>query len=146
MTFEDCVRFVEENPNGFLATAEGEKPHVRPMTVWLADGSGIYLYTSIVKPLASQLLANPNVEIAFHHPGTNRDRDIGTILRIAGRVELVKDMGIRRKLYEKFPWLKEIGTGTPDSPTIVVFRIPAGFFNFWTWENNVAPGPWVAFP
>jgi len=55
-------------------------------------------------------------------------------------------MGILRKLYEKFPWLKEIGTGTPDSPTIVVFRIPAGFFNFWTWENNVAPGPWVAFP
>jgi pyridoxamine 5'-phosphate oxidase len=144
MTYEDCIEYIEQAANGFLATVEGEKPHVRPMTVWLADRSGIYFYTSAVKPLASQLLANPNVEIAFCQPGV--PPDIGTALRIAGRMEIVEDMNIRKRLYETFAWLKQIGTGTPDSPTIVVFRMPSGRFNFWTWENNVSPGPWVQFP
>jgi pyridoxamine 5'-phosphate oxidase len=144
MTFEDCIEYIEKNPNCFLATAEGEKPHVRPLTVWLADQSGIYFYTSAVKPLFSQLLANPHVETAFHQPGT--PPDIGSILRIRGRIEIVADLRIRTKLYKKYTWLKEIGTGTPDSPTIVVFRIPAGDFNFWKWENNVNPGPWLQFP
>jgi pyridoxamine 5'-phosphate oxidase len=144
MTFEDCIRSMKKTPVGFLATVEGEKPRVRPMTVWLADKSGVYFYTSTLKPLVSQLLANPHVEIAFHQPGISPDKD--TVLRIAGRIELVTDMKIRERLYETFTWLTQIGTGTPDSPTIVVFRISSGRFNFWTWENNVNPGPWVQFP
>jgi uncharacterized pyridoxamine 5'-phosphate oxidase family protein len=144
LNFDDCIQFVEKTPNGFLATMEGGKPHVRPMTVWLADRSGFYFYTSMVKPLAAQLLANPCVEIAFHQPGP--PPDIGMVLRIAGRMELAQEMAIRKKLYSTFSWLKEIGTGTPDSPTILVFRISSGQYNFWTWENNVRPGPWVQFP
>ncbi|HEY3276238.1 MAG TPA: pyridoxamine 5'-phosphate oxidase family protein [Syntrophorhabdaceae bacterium] len=144
MTFEDCVRHMEKTPVGFLATVEGEKPHVRPMTVWRADQRGIYFYTSRVKPLVSQLSTNPHVEIAFHEPGVAPD--VGTVLRIAGRMEVVEDMKIRQRLYETFTWLKEIGTGTPDSPTIAVFRISSGSFNFWRWEHNLNPGPWVPFP
>lgn len=144
MTFEDCIEYMEKTPNGFLATTDCEKPHVRPMTVWLADKSGIYFYTSAIKSVASQLLANPNIEIAFHEPGL--PPDIGTVLRVAGRIKLVEDMSIRERLYEKFTWLKQIGTGRPDSPTILVFRISSGQFNFWTWENNVNPGPWIQFP
>jgi pyridoxamine 5'-phosphate oxidase len=145
MTFQECVDYIKRNPNGFLATAIGNKPHVRPMTVWLADETGIYFYTSRVKPLASQLEKNNNVEIAFHQPGI--PPDIGSILRIAGCIEFVEDMAIRIRLYETVPWLKTIGTGKPDSsPTIIVFRIPKGYFNYWTWENNINPGPWVEFP
>jgi uncharacterized pyridoxamine 5'-phosphate oxidase family protein len=144
MTFQECIDFMKRNPNSFLATASGDKPHVRPMTVWLADETGIYFYTSRIKSLVSQLEKNPNIEIAFHQPGT--PPDIGSILRISGRIEFVEDMAIRTRLYETFSWLKEIGTGRPDSPTIVVFRIPQGQFNYWTWENNVNPGPWVEFP
>ena len=113
MTFDECVEYVQNNPLGFLATIDGPQPHVRPMTVWLADGSGIYFYTSRVKPLMSQLQINPNVEVAFNQPGT--PPDIGTVLRISGRIEIVDDMEIRRSLYEAFPWLKTIGTGRPDS-------------------------------
>jgi len=144
MTFDDCVQFVGETPNGFLATTEGEQPHVRPMTVWHVDRSGLYFFTSAVKPLFAQLLANRNVEIAFHQPGI--PSDMGIVLRIAGTIEIVTDMKIREKLYQTYDWLKEIGTGQPDSPTIVVFRISSGHFNVWTWENNVNPGPWIPFP
>lgn len=144
MDLNDCIDFVRINPNGFLATLDGHRPRVRPMTVWDADASGFYFYTSRVKPLLSQLAACPEVEIAFYRPGT--PPEIGVVLRIAGRIEIVEDMNVRRKLYETMPWLKKIGTGTPDCPTIVVFRIPQGRYNFWTWENNVAPGPWISFP
>jgi len=144
MTFQECIDFMKRNPNGFLATASGDNPHVRPMTVWLADETGIYFYTSRIKSLVSQLEKNPNIEIAFHQPA--KPPDIDAILRISGRIEFVEDMAIRTRLYEAFSWLKEIGTGRPDSPTIVVFRIPQGQFNYWTWENNVNPGPWVEFP
>jgi uncharacterized pyridoxamine 5'-phosphate oxidase family protein len=144
MTFDECIKFIEKASDGFLASVDGVKPHVRPMTVWLADRSGIYFYTSTVKPLVAQLLANPNVEIAFHQRGT--PPDIGTVLRIAGKIEVVTDMNIRKKLYERYDWLKQIGTGKPDSPTIMVFRIASGLFNFWQWGNNVNPGPWIQFP
>lgn len=144
MTYADCLAFVDKVPTGFLATVEGDRPHVRPMTVWLADGTGIYFYTSAVKPLVAQLRANPKVEIAFHQPGA--PPDIGQVLRIAGAVEFVADPDIRRRLYAKFAWLKRIGDGNPDSPTILVFRMASGRFNVWTWENNVNPGPWVEFP
>ena len=144
MTFNEALEFVRRNPNGFLATLDGDQPHVRPMTVWLADMTGLYFYTSKVKPLMAQLLAHPRVEIAFHQPGT--PPDLGRLLRLAGRIEIVEDMDIRTRLYEALPWLKQIGTGKPDCPFIVVFRMPAGQFNFWTWENNVKPGPWIPFP
>jgi pyridoxamine 5'-phosphate oxidase len=144
MTLNDCTEFVRRNPNGFLATIDGDRPRVRPMTVWDADISGFYFYTSEVKPLMSQLRADPKVEIAFFEPGT--PPDLGVLLRMAGQIEIVADMNVRRKLYEAMPWLKKIGTGTPDCPTIVVFRIAAGQYNFWTWENNINPGPWIPFP
>lgn len=144
MTFSECLEFVRNNPTGFLATVEEQRPHVRPMTVWLADDTGVYFYTSLVKPLVAQLRANPQVEIAFHQPGP--PPEIGVVLRIAGRMEFVQDMKIRERLYATYDWLKQIGTGKPDCPTILVFRIPGGRFNYWTWENNVNPGPWVSFP
>ncbi len=53
MTFQECIDFMKRNPNGFLATASGDNPHVRPMTVWLADETGIYFYTSRIKSLVS---------------------------------------------------------------------------------------------
>jgi len=144
MTLNDCVAFVQRNPNGFLATLDGDQPRVRPMTAWLMDKTGFYFYTSRIKPLMIQIAPCPKVEIAFHQPGI--PPDIGAVLRICGRVEIVEDMNIRRKLYEMMPWLNKIGTGKPDCPSIVVFKISKGLYNYWTWENNVKPGPWVPFP
>jgi uncharacterized pyridoxamine 5'-phosphate oxidase family protein len=142
MTFNEAVAYVRRSSNGFLATTEGDEPHVRPMTVWRADETGFYFYTSRVKPILSQIEAHPKVEIAFHEPGTSPD--IGTVLRIAGKAEIVDDMDVRRNLWDIMPWLEEIGS--PDTPTIVVFKIASGRYNFWTWENKVSPGPWIQFP
>ena len=142
--FNEAIEFVRRNPNGFLATLDGDQPRVRPMTVWLADLTGFYFYTSKVKPITAQLAAHPRVEIAFHQPGT--PPDLGILLRIAGTLAIVQDMAIRTRLYEAMPWLKQFGTGKPDCPSILAFKMAAGQINFWTWENNLKPNPWTPFP
>jgi uncharacterized pyridoxamine 5'-phosphate oxidase family protein len=101
MDFNDCIEFVRRNPTGFLATIDGGRPHVRPMTVWDSDASGFYFYTSTVKPLMFQLRACPKIEIAFYEQGTSPD--MGVILRVAGQIEIVEDRFVRRKLYEAMP-------------------------------------------
>ena len=97
-TFNEALEFVCRNPNGFLATLDGDQPRVRPMTVWLANTTGFYFYTSKVKPLMAQLLAHPSVEIAFHQPG--KPPDLGILLRLTGKIGIVEDMAIRIRLYK----------------------------------------------
>ena len=156
MNFQDCIDFVLKNPNGFTATAEGNQPHVRPLTVWRADGTGIYFYLPKFKDVYRQLRENPKVEIAFHQPAAPQELrtlpelgtvpDIGTLLRVTGRSEFLTDADTRKRLFDLHPWLKQLGDGT-DNPMIAIFRIAEGEFSFWTLENNFQsnPAPKITF-
>lgn len=145
MNFQDCIDFVLKNPNGFTATAEGDQPHVRPLTVWRADGTGIYFYLPKFKQVYRQLRENPKIEIAFHQPGT--PPDLGTLLRVTGHFEFLDDTDTRKRLFDIHPWLKQLGDGT-DNSMIAIFRIAEGEFSFWTLENNFQsnPAPKISFP
>lgn len=143
--FEGVLAFVIAHANGSLATVENGQPHVRAFTVWLADDTGIYFYTSTVKHVFRQLEDNPEVEVVFVNP-TQDETAPGSMVRIAGRVEFVDDAAVREHLWRLNPWLLDT-VGTPEeAKTIAVFRISRGRFNFWTWENNIDPGPWIEFP
>jgi len=70
----------------------------------------------------------------------------GTMIRIAGKMELVEDPAVRDNLWKLNPWLLDT-VGTPEeAKTIAVFRTANGRLNYWTWENNVDPAAWVDFP
>lgn len=150
MNFQDCIDFVLKNPNGFAATAEGDQPHVRPLTVWLADETGIYFYLPKFKSVYRQLRENPKIEIAFLKPPAPEDvitlpvigtvASTGTLLRMTGCLECLEDTGTRKRLFDLHPWLKQLGDGT-DNPMIAVFRISAGEFSFWTLANNSESNP-----
>lgn len=157
MKFQDCIDFVLKNPDGFAATAESDQPHVRPLTVWRADETGIYFYLPKFKSVYRQLRGNPKIEIAFHQPGTPRDfinipvlgtvPSTGTLLRITGRIQFLEDADTRKRLFDIHPWLKQLGDGT-DNPMIAIFRIAEGEFSFWTLKNNSEsnPAPKSRFP
>ena len=157
MNFLDCIDFVLKNPNGFTATAEGDQPHVRPLTVWRADETGIHFFLPKFKPVYRQLRENPKIEIAFHQPGTPTDLvtlpelgtvpGVGTLLRVTGRLEFLEDAETRKELFDIYPWLKKLGDGT-NNPMIAIFRIAEGQFSFWTLENNLQsnPAPKISFP
>jgi len=92
---------VLKNPDGFTATAEGDQPHVRPLTVCLADVTGIYCYMPKFKSAYRQLRENPKIEIAFHQPAT--PQDLGTLLRVTGRFGFLDNTDTRKRFFEMHP-------------------------------------------
>lgn len=78
----------------YIATMDGDQPRVRPFDSAVIDGGRIYFITDKTKPVYSQLLANPKVEI-FAMP------DEEGILRIAGQAVENQDEVLTRSLLER---------------------------------------------
>ncbi len=139
-TIQDCIQFANENPMCYLATVEGDQPRVRALGFWFADETGFYFVMSSMKEVPRQLEMNPKAEICFYkHEGM-----IGTMLRVAGKTEFVKDRELKEKAITDRPFLKSFGL-TADSPELIIFRIVHGEAHFWTMENNMKPKEIIIF-
>lgn len=140
MDVTDCIKFANQNPITYIATADGDQPRVRGMLMWYADETGLYYNTGATKDLYRQLKANQKVEVCFFDTkAKGMDQ-----MRVTGQVEFIDDMKIREKLIEARPFLKDMGFGA-DSPKLVVFRVVKCTAHFWTWETNLAPKQYVSF-
>jgi len=140
MNIQDCIQFTNENKLCFLATSEDSQPRVRALGFWFADETGFYFQTGSVKALYKQLLKNPLAEACFY----KQEGFIGTMLRIAGKVEFVEDKKLKEKVLGERPFLKEYGL-TIDSPGLIIFRVAHGEAHFWTMENNLKPKEIIRF-
>ena len=69
---------------------------------------------------------------------------IGTMLRVAGKVEFIEDKKLKEKVLGERPFLKEYGL-TVDSPGLIIFRIAHGQAHFWTMESNLKPKEMIIF-
>jgi uncharacterized pyridoxamine 5'-phosphate oxidase family protein len=140
MNIKDCIKFSNENPVCYLATAEDDQPRVRALGFWFADETGFYFQTSSAKVFPDQLKKNPKAEVCFyHHEGM-----IGKMLRISGKTEFVNDREMREKAFNDRPFLKSFGL-TIDSPGLVLFRIAHGQAHFWSMETNLKPKEIIEF-
>jgi uncharacterized pyridoxamine 5'-phosphate oxidase family protein len=140
MNKQDCIKFTNENPICSLATIENDQPRVRLIGFWFADETGFYFQTSTIKEIPNQLKMNPKTEVCFYkHEGM-----IGTMLRIAGKVEFLNDPKLKEKAFTDRPFLKSFGM-TVDSPSLILFRISHGQAHFWTMENNLKPKEIIEF-
>jgi uncharacterized pyridoxamine 5'-phosphate oxidase family protein len=85
----------------YLATAENDKPRVRPFGTYNIYDGKLYIQTGKSKDVSKQILANPNVEICAF------DGESSTWLRIAAtavddsRTEAIQSM------LDAFPFLKD---------------------------------------
>jgi uncharacterized pyridoxamine 5'-phosphate oxidase family protein len=80
------------------------------------------------------------VEVCFYAPGPM----IGKMLRVAGKIEFVEDKRLKEKVIVDRPFLKNMGL-TPESPDLIIFRIPHGEAHFWTMETNFNPKEIIRF-
>ena len=142
MDFKDCVKFANENKICYMATADSKQPRVRGVMLWYADQSGFYFNTNDDKSFYKQLKSNQSVEICFHKKGEGPD--LGTMMRIAGNVEFLDDVSLRAKALEDKPFLKQWGY-TPQSPELIIFRIPKGEAHFWTMPTSRDPKVFTKF-
>jgi uncharacterized pyridoxamine 5'-phosphate oxidase family protein len=141
MNFEDCIKFANENPASFLATVEENgQPRVRGFLMWYTDKTGFYFHTGTMKPIYKQLKANPKLEVCFF----NNKQKGGVMMRVAGEVEFLNDIELKRKLIEARQFLKAWGF-TPENPELAIFRIAKGEAYFWTMETNFEPKKPIQF-
>ena len=84
MNKTEILEFLNANPTCYLATVEGDKPHVRAMGLFRADENGIIIETGTFKDVYKQMVANPNVELCVF----SAKDDIQ--IRVSGAVELCR--------------------------------------------------------
>ena len=140
LNFEDCIKFANNTPVCYLATVDGDQPRVRALGFWFADKNGFHFQIGDVKEMYWQLQANPKVEACFWQPG----EQTGTMMRVAGEIEFVDDIELKKKVIEDRPFLKEFGM-TFDHPGLIIFRIAKGEAYFWTMKTNFEPKKMIKF-
>ncbi len=136
MKKEDIYSLMNNNPVFFLATAEGEIPHVRGMLLYRADSEGIIFHTGTMKQLYKQILNNPNAELCFFDPKT------GMQLRVSGKLEILKDKALIDEITEHpsrgflKAW-KESGELEDFYNAFIVCSLKGGKAKVWTMETNL---------
>ena len=95
----EILEFLNENPEFFLATCEGNEPRGRGMRLYQADQGGLFFNTCKDKSLHKQLMKNPSVELCFYDGCT-------TQVRIRGKVQLVEDSQYKEQMCSKNPEMR----------------------------------------
>jgi uncharacterized pyridoxamine 5'-phosphate oxidase family protein len=134
-SLEECLKFANGNPASFLATVEGDQPHVRGMLLWFADKSGFYYHTGTTKNVCRQLQKNPKAEICFYAPAP-AEQGGGRMLRVTGTAEFLQDGALSRRLLSERPWLLAVVPGKVED-LLAIFRIRDGEAWFWTIADNM---------
>jgi len=135
MTKAEIIELINKNPTSYMATVEGNKPHVRGMGIYSADENGIIIQTWTMKDIHQQILNNPEVELCFN------DTKAGIQVRVSGRVEIIQDLDLKKKVVEKRPFMKptveEKGYGV-----VALYRLK-GKATVWTMATNFEPKTYI---
>jgi len=140
MIAKNLIQFTNENPVCYLATSEENQPRVRCLHFWFADETGFYFQTGSIKDMVKQLRKNPKAEVCFHKHGENA----GETLRLAGSVEFVDDIELKKKAINDRPFLKLMGLDY-DSPGLIIFKFSKGQATFWNMSNNLKAKELIEF-
>jgi pyridoxamine 5'-phosphate oxidase len=130
MTKEEILTFINENRTAYVATVEGDAPHVRAMGTYKADEQGILIQLSAVKEMYQQLVKNPNVEICYSGPGKQ--------VRISGTAEFLEEKEVKEQVLKDRPFLKGLAD-EKGLDIIKVFRVKDPVATVWTMATNFAP-------
>jgi uncharacterized pyridoxamine 5'-phosphate oxidase family protein len=131
MNKAEILAFLNANPTCYLATVEGNKPHVRAIGIVKADENGIIIETATFKDVYKQLSANPNVELCFFEPRE------GIQVRVSGAVEAVDDIELKDEIIAQRPFLKQrVEEGGYE--VMAVYRLKGKAY---VWSFQTGPGP-----
>jgi len=135
MNKAEILAFLNANPTCYLATVEGDKPHVRAMGMVKADENGIIIETGTFKDVYKQMSANPNVELCFFNAKQ------GIQIRVSGAVEVVDDLELKKEIVAQRPFLKQrVAEGGYEA--MGVFRLK-GLAYVWSFQTASEPKKYV---
>lgn len=97
----DCYRFIRECGCYFLATCVNNKPNLRPMGWINSNDKALFIATDRRKKVYSELMKNPQVEIASYNLNTRK------WIRISGKVEIENSNAIKNDMVSMYPVIKQ---------------------------------------
>lgn len=131
---KEILDFLAASPAFFIATTdENNSPKVRPFSFAMEWREKLTFVTNTTKPVYKQLLANPYVEICSFSP------EQGKWMRISGSVNIFRDSGAIRKVFEIMPMLRDIYPGGENDGTIICFSIDKGVAATYSFESMNEP-------
>ena len=98
MNKSEILAFITNNNTAYMATVEGNKPHVRAMGTYSADEKGIIFAMQTPKDVYKQLVKNPETELCYHTGSVQ--------IRVSGRLEESKDLTLKKEITEKRTFYK----------------------------------------
>ncbi len=98
-----------------LATVDGDRPRVRPVSPVRTDGFTVYVANLRSYHKTAEIAANPRVELCYLSDGHDQ-------VRIAGTAEVVTDPALLASIWESNPLLRGY-LGSADNPELVVYRV-----------------------
>ncbi len=107
METNEAIDIIRDAGFGFLATVEGDKPHVRPMMPYLTDEGELLLALLGRSRTIPEIKANPNVEVCYV------DRKMW-YCRVAGTAVITDDLAKKTLVFENVPMLRQYFAGPAD--------------------------------
>jgi len=135
MTKQEILAALNANPICYVATVEGNKPHVRAMGLFRADEDGIIFQAWKIKDIHKQIVNNPEVEICCN----TKD---GKQIRISGRFEIVEDLALKKEIEAKRPFMTPV-IKEKSYDVVAVYRLRHGKACVWTMAENFAPKTYI---
>ena len=135
MTKDEILELIKANPISFMATVEGNKPHVRGMVIYNADENGIIIQTWTIKDIHQQIVNNPEVELCFN------DFEAGIQVRVSGKAEIIDDLAFKQKVVENRPFIKPM-VEEKGYDVVAIYRVK-GKATIWTMATNYEPKTYV---
>ena len=117
-----------------LATIDGDRPRVRPVSPVRVDGFTIYVANLRSYGKTREIAANPRVELCYLDDAHDQ-------VRITGRAEVLADRAVLDEIWAANPLLRRY-LGTPENPELIIYVIRperVRFMREWALEYHEVP-------
>jgi uncharacterized pyridoxamine 5'-phosphate oxidase family protein len=114
----DFESILKANPNGVMATVDGEKVTTRVFQYLFADGKKVYFCTSSEKPVYAQMKAHPYVSFCTY------PANFTPVVSVNGKVVFIDDLKLKARALDENPSIKGIYK-SPDNPVFILLYIDA---------------------
>lgn len=111
------VEYLTSVPAWYLATCEGDQPHVRPFSFAAEQDGRIWFCTATTKDVYRELLANPKLELSAWKPGRG-----WVVMRGRANLDDRANEDVRRAGFEHMVGLGESYSG-PEDETLTFFTV-----------------------
>lgn len=120
---DETYEFLKKCGTFFIATEEGDKPHVRPFGVVNIFENKLYIQTGKSKNVSKQMQKNPNVEISAFMDGK--------WIRLEGVVKRDDRREAKASMLDANPELKSMYSADDDNTEVLYFeKAKATFCSF----------------